>query len=72
LEQKIEREWKSIKCPGRGEKTAIMVEWDIVSQKGRILKRSLRQIDCQHPRLTEFGGEDCTWGCAAVIGKKGK
>ena len=72
MEQKIEREWKSIKCPGRGEKTAIMVEWDIVSQKGRILKRSLRQIDCQHPRLTEFGGEDCTWGCAAVIGKKGK
>jgi len=72
LEQKIEREWKSINCPGRGDNTAIMVEWDIVSQKGRILKKSLRQIDCHHPQLTEFGGEDCTWGCEAVIGKRGK
>ena len=47
-----------------------MVEWDIVSEKGRLLKRSLRQIDCHHPQLTQFGGEDCGWGCEGVIGKR--
>jgi len=72
LEQKTEREWKSIKCPGSGNMTVLMVEWDIVSEKGRILKKGLRQIDCRHPQLTEFGGEDCKWGCEAVIGKRGK
>jgi len=52
--------------------TVLMMEWDIVSEKGRILKKGLRQIDCRHPQLTEFGGEDCKWGCEAVIGKRGK
>ena len=47
-----------------------MVEWDIVSEKGRLLKRNLRQIDCHHPQLTQFGGEDCGWGCEGVIGKR--
>ena len=47
-----------------------MVEWDIVSEKGRLLERSLRQIDCHHPRLTQFGGEDCEWGCEGVIGRR--
>jgi len=72
LEQKIEREWKSIKCPGRGDKTVIMAEWDIVLEKGRILKRSLRQIDCHHPQLTEFGAETCKWGCEGVMEKREK
>jgi hypothetical protein len=70
MEQKTEREWKSINCPGREGKTVVMVEWDIISEKGRILKKSLRQIDCHHPPLTEFGGEDYKWGCEGVIGKR--
>jgi len=72
LEQKIEREWKSIKCPGSGARTVLMAEWDILSEKGRILKKRLRQIDCHHPQLTEFGGDDCKWGCEGVIGKRGR
>lgn len=72
LEQKIDREWKSIRCPGRGDKTVIMTEWDIVSEKGRILKRSLRQIDCHHAQLALFGGESCNWGCEGMIGKRGR
>ena len=70
MEQKTEREWKSIRCPRGKAKTLVMVEWDIVSEKGRILKRSLRQIDCHHPPLTTFGGGDCEWGCEGVIGKR--
>jgi len=70
LEQKTEREWKSIRCPGDKDKTLVMVEWDIVSEKGRILKRSLRQIDCHHRSLMTFGGGDCEWGCEGVIGKR--
>jgi hypothetical protein len=70
MEQKIEREWRSILCPGKEDKTLIMVEWNIVSEKGRILKRSLQQIDCSHPQLTKFGGADCQWKCEVVIGKR--
>lgn len=70
MEQKIEREWKSIHCPGEKDKTLVMVEWDIISEKGRILKKSLRQIDCRHPQLTQFGGVDCEWRCEGVIGKR--
>jgi hypothetical protein len=69
LEQKIEREWKSIHCPGTKDKTLVMIEWNIVSEKSRILKKGLRQIDCHHPQLTKLGGEDCKWGCERVIGK---
>ncbi len=70
MEQKIEREWRSVLCPGKEDRTLIMVEWNIVSEKGRILKRDLRQIDCYHPQLTKFGGTDCRWGCDGVIGKR--
>ncbi len=69
MEQKIEREWKSIPCPEGKDRAFVMVEWDIVSEKGRILKRSLRQIDCHHPPLTIIGGHDCEWGCQKVLGK---
>jgi hypothetical protein len=69
LEQKTEREWKSIRCPGGKGKTLIMVEWEIVSEKDRILKKSLRQIDCHHPQLAQFGGADCEWGCEGLFGK---
>ena len=46
-----------------------MIEWDILSEKGRLLEKSLRQIDCHHPPMTEFGGADCEWGCEGVIGR---
>jgi hypothetical protein len=69
LEQKTEREWKSICCPGEKGKTLIMVEWEIVSEKDRILKKSLRQIDCHRPQLAQFGGVDCEWGCEGLFGK---
>ena len=70
MEKKIEREWKSILCPGEKDKTWVMVEWDIVTEKGHLLQRSLRQIDCHHPRLAQFGGEDCEWGCEGLFGKR--
>jgi hypothetical protein len=70
LEPKIEREWKSIRCPGEEGKTSVMVEWEIVSKEGRVLKKSLRQIDCHHPQLAQFGGADCKWGCERLIGKR--
>jgi len=47
-----------------------MIEWDILSEKGRLLKKHLRQIDCHHPQMTEFGGADCEWGCEGVIGRE--
>lgn len=72
LEQKIEREWKSILCPTGKDKTLVMVEWDIVSEKGRILRRSLRQVDCHHIQLTIFGEHDCEWKCERVIRKREK
>jgi hypothetical protein len=72
MEQKIEREWKSIFCPGERAKTLVMVEWNIASEKGRILKKSLRQIDCHHPQLTRFGEADCEWRCEKVLGKRGR
>jgi hypothetical protein len=70
LEQEIEREWKSVLCPEWKGRTWIMCEWEIVSEKGRILKRTLEQIDCRCPHLMEFGGADCHWECAGVIGKR--
>ena len=72
MERTREREWKSIACPeGRG-RALVVCEWDIVSEKGRILKKTLKQIGCQNPQLTEFGGADCHWGCEGVIGKREK
>jgi hypothetical protein len=70
LEKVLEREWKSILCPERKCKTEVMCEWDVVLKEGRVLKRTLKQIDCHHPRLAEFGGGDCQWGCEGVIGKR--
>jgi len=70
LEQKREREWKSVACPGGKGRTLVMLEWDVVSEKGRILKRSLKQMDCQNPGLRLFGGEDCNWKCEGVITKR--
>ena len=48
----------------------VMCEWDIVSGEGRIFRRTLKQIDCFNPKLTEFGGTDCNWGCERVISKR--
>jgi hypothetical protein len=70
LEEAREREWKSILCPEGKCKTLVMCEWDVVSKGGRILKRTLKQIDCHNAQLTEFGGIDCKWGCEGVIGKR--
>ncbi len=67
MEQKREREWKSILCPEWKEKAAVMCEWDILSEDGRILKKTLKQIDCYNPRLTEFGRTDCSWACEKAI-----
>ncbi len=70
MEQKVEREWRSIRCPGRGDKVLVMIEWGVVSEKGRILSRSLRQIDCHDSQLTRLGEGDCEWGCEKVIAKR--
>jgi hypothetical protein len=70
MEQKIEREWTSIVCPEGKEKVSVMFEWDTVTEKGRIRKRTLKQIDCHNPKLTEFGGADCNWVCEKVIAKR--
>jgi len=72
MEEKIDREWKSIRCPGREDRVLVMIEWVVISEKGRILSRSLRQIDCHSPHLTRFGGVDCERGCEKVIGKREK
>jgi hypothetical protein len=69
MEQKIEREWKSILCPGEKDKVFVMIEWDVLSEKGRILKKNLRQVDCHHSKLTKLGGLDCDWECEKVIRK---
>ena len=70
MEQVKEREWKSILCPEKKCRTVVMCEWTLESKGGRILKRTLKQIDCYNPELTEFGGANCKWGCEGVIGKR--
>jgi hypothetical protein len=65
-----EREWKSVSCPEGKGKTRIGCEWEVVSEKGRVLNRVLKQIDCQNPRLADLGGEDCRWGCEKVLLKR--
>jgi hypothetical protein len=72
MEQKIEREWRPIRCPGKEDQVLVMIEWAVASEKGRILSRRLRQIDCRDPELTRFGGADCQWGCEKVIAKREK
>ena len=70
MEQTREREWKSVVCPEGWGRATVMCEWDLVSEKGRILKRTLSQIDCHNPQLTVFGGVDCNWKCEGVIVKR--
>ena len=72
MERKTEREWKTIVCTEGKERTSVMCEWEIVSKGGRIFSRTLKQMDCYHPKLTEFGGADCKWGCERIIAKKEK
>jgi hypothetical protein len=67
LKQMNEREWRAIDCPGGRGKTRIMCEWEVVSEKGRILKKRLKQIDCKNTGLSNLGGEDCQWGCEKVL-----
>jgi hypothetical protein len=70
MEKKMEREWKSIVCPDGKEKVIVMCEWDILSETERILKKTLKQIDCHHPKLTKLGGADCNWACKKAIAKE--
>jgi hypothetical protein len=72
MKQKIEREWKSIVCPELKERSLVMCEWELTSEKGRVLKKTLKQIDCWNPKLSEFGEGDCNWGCEKVIAKMEK
>lgn len=37
MEQKIEREWKTVTCPEGKKKTMVMCEWEIVSGGGSYL-----------------------------------
>lgn len=70
FKQTNERERRAIDCPeGRG-KTRILCEWEVVTEKGRILKRRLKQLDCQNKGLSDLGGEDCQWGCEKVFLKQ--
>jgi len=48
----------------------VMCEWDVLSKEGRILKRTLRQIDCHNAELVHFGGMECQWGCEGVMRKR--
>jgi len=70
MAQKIAREWKSIVCPVGKAQSLVMSEWNILSDEGRILKKTLKQIDCHNPGLSEFGGTDCNWACRRVIAKE--
>ena len=70
MERKIEREWKSIACPDGKYKSMVMCEWEMLSEEGRILKKTLKQIDCRNPKLTELGGRDCNWTCEKAIAKE--
>jgi hypothetical protein len=70
LEKKRERERSSISCPGGQGNALVMCEWEVLSVKGRIVGRSLKQIDCFHPELMRFGGSDCNWECEKVIAKR--
>lgn len=72
MEQRIEREWRSVRCPQEEERVSLMCEWDVVYEGGRILSRTLKEIDCHHPRLTVFGGGDCGWPCEKLIVQREK
>ena len=69
-EETREGEWNAILCPERQCGTMVMCEWVVFIKEGRILKRTLRQIDCHNAELVQFGGTDCKWGCEGVIRKR--
>lgn len=70
MEEKREREWKSVLCPEGKGRAWVMCEMNILSEKGRILEKTLRLMDCHNRCLTEFGGGGCRWECEGVIGKR--
>ena len=70
LKEVREREWNSILCPERQCRTMVMCEWDVLSKEGRILRRTLRQIDCHNAELVQFGGRECKLGCEEVMRKR--
>jgi hypothetical protein len=70
VEEVREREWNSILCPERQCRTMVMCEGEVLLKEGRILKRTLKQIDCHNAELVQFGGMDCKWGCEGVIRKR--
>jgi hypothetical protein len=70
MTQANERQWKTISCPEGKGKARVMCEWEVVSEKGRVLKRALKQVDCLNPQLADMGGEDCHWGCERVLVKQ--
>jgi len=67
MKDRIQREWESITCPDGRDKTTVMCEWEILSDKGRVLRKTLKQMDCRNPRLTEWGGRDCNWACQKAL-----
>ena len=67
MKQVNERQWKTIRCPEGKGKARVMCEWEIVSEKGQVPKRTLKQVDCHNPQLANLGGEDCQWGCEEVL-----
>jgi hypothetical protein len=67
MEKRVEREWRSASCQPGKQPAWMMCEWNIISEGGRILRKTLRQIDCHHPVLTEFGGGDCNWKCMELL-----
>jgi len=69
LEQRVEREWKSVRCPHGEGRVRLMCEWKVIAVEGRILKKELTLIDCHHPPLARFGGESCGWDCMKVVSR---
>ena len=67
MEQRVEREWKSVRCPHGEGRVRVMCEWKVVAVEGHILERELRLIDCHHPPLARFGGESCGWDCMQAV-----
>ena len=70
MERRTAREWKSIVCPECKGQSLVMSEWDILSEEGRLLRKTLKQIDCHSSRLAEFGRADCSWACEKAIAKE--
>ncbi len=67
MEHRIEREWKSVACPDGKNNSMVMCEWEILSEEGRILRKTLKQMDCHNPKLTELGGRDCNRACEKIV-----